>query len=124
MNKDILKLAEKHKGKEYNRALLRLSGIYEYECTTEYTEDKELKAFLCYFKLPYNYDMICITDKDNKYTYTMWKILSKYLKARTREIRIDSTPTEKDRRIIDKAIIKYGGYRDGNILIFPIDKEI
>lgn len=120
MNKDILELAEMHKGKEYSKALLKLSSVYEYNCTTEYIDNK-LKAFLCYFTLPYVYDMICVTDKDNIYSYSLWKELSKYLKNRTREIRINSTPTEKDRRVIDKAIIKYNGYREGNTLFFPID---
>lgn len=119
MTKDILELANKHKDREYSRALLIASARYDYNVWTEY-KDNELKAFLCYFDLfTHSYDMICVTDRDNKYSLKIWKQLSKLLKNRTKEIRIESTPSKEDQVVIDKAIIKYGGYRKDNILIFP-----
>ena len=114
MKEDILELAEEHAGKEYRKVLeyfWETEGIIVH---TEY-EEETLRAFLCFIPLPLPYDMVCVTDRYNNYSLTMWGCLSKILKNRVKEIRINSTTRHK---AIQKAIIKYGGYRDNNTLIF------
>lgn len=111
---DVLELAFAHGGYEYRRALEYFWGLDDFPVYTEY-DNKGLRAFLCYIELPLEYDMICVTDRNNVFSLSTWRILSKELKLRTKEIRIDNPITHPT---IDKAIKKYGGYREGNTLIF------
>ena len=114
MNEDVLQLAYEHAGYEYREVLEYFWGTEGFELYTEYEEGK-LRAFLCYIPLPLTYDMICVTDKDNDFSLYIWRILSKLLKSRTKEIRINSTTRHP---AIQKAIKKYGGYRNEDTLIF------
>jgi hypothetical protein len=116
---DVLDLAYKHGGYEYKRALEYFWNLDDFPIYTEY-DNKGLRAFLCYIELPLEYDMICVTDREDVFTLSTWRILSKELKLRTKEIRIDSVANNPT---IDKAIQKYGGYREDNVLIFEYRKE-
>ena len=114
MNEDVLELAFEHSGYEYRKVLEYFrdaKGSYLYK---EY-EENTLRSFLYFVPLPLHYDMICVTDRYNDYTLSTWKQLSKLLKNRTKEIRINSTTRHPS---IDKVIGRYGGYRDEDTLIF------
>ena len=117
MYKDILDLAYEHAGEEYRKVLMYIYGDEESTIYTEYEEGK-LRAFLCYTPLPLEYDLVCVTDRYNTFTLSIWKQLSKILKNRKKEIRINSTTRHP---AIQKAVEKYGGYRDEDTLIFTKD---
>lgn len=115
MYEDILDLAYEHAGDEYRKVLIYYWGDNGSTIYTEY-EEGILRAFLFYTPLVgFDYDMVCVTDRYNNYTLNTWKQLSKLLKNRTKEIRIDSKTRHP---AIQKAISRYGGYRDGDTLIF------
>lgn len=114
MFKDVINLAYEHGGNEYRKILIELWGNEGSSIYQEYEEGK-LRAFLFYVPLPLDYDMICVTDRYNDYTLSTWRVLSKLLRSRTKEIRINSRTRHPT---IQKAIKKYNGYREGDELIF------
>ena len=114
MFRDVVELAYEHGGDEYSKVLIYYWGDKDSLIYTEYEEGK-LRAFLFYVPLPLSYDMICVTDRYNDYTLSTWRQLSKLLRNRTKEIRINSTTRHPT---IQKAIKKYKGYRDEDTLIF------
>ena len=117
MYNDVLNLAYIHAGYEYMKVLRYFWGTENSTVYTEYEEDR-LRAFLCFIPLPLEYDMICVTDRYNEYTLATWKQVSKTLKERKKEIRINSITRHP---AIQKVILKYNGYRDGDTLIFKKD---
>jgi len=114
MFEDVRQLALEHAGYEYMKVIDFFWETKGESIYTEYEEGK-LRAFLYYIPLPLYYDMVCVTDRYNEYTLSTWKELSKILRNRTKEIRINSTTRHPT---IQKAIKKYNGYRDGDNLIF------
>jgi len=118
MYNDIIELAVEHAGYEYKEVLEYFWDTEGFEIHTEYEEDK-LRAFLCYVPLPLDYDMICVTDRENIFTTNTWRLLIKYVGSREKEIRISSTIT--DNPTIQKALAKYNGYAEDDVLIFVKD---
>jgi hypothetical protein len=115
MYDDILELAFEHAGYEYRKVLEYFWGCEGFKIHIEYEEDK-LRAFLCYIPLSLDYDMICVTDRDNIFTKNTWRLLIKYVGSREKEIRIHSTIAHNP--TIQKALAKYNGYAEGDTLIF------
>jgi len=84
-------------------------------------DDSGLVSLVSYFKLDaLEYDMIITMHKDNVFSLSQWKVISKYLSNRTKEIRIQSDGTNK---VLHKGAKKYGGYFIEDVIIFPYNKE-
>jgi hypothetical protein len=115
IKQDVQELAMSKHGVQYYHLIELYWNRDELECDVEYV-GTQLKSFLLYIHLPYDYDMVCITDKDDKYTKSRWKTIKDVLSNRSKEIRIDS-PTRKI--VLDVWADKFGGHRIEDTLIFP-----
>lgn len=105
-----------------------LPNDYEYtletykECVHEDWEErdkdtKELIGFISYFFLDEEaYDMIVVIAKGNIFSRAQWRILSKTLKTRNKEIQINSDSTNKK---LHEFATRYGGYFEGDDIVFP-----
>ena len=84
-------------------------------------EDDSIIGFISYFRFhTKDWDMVVSHNKDNVYTLQHWKVLSKLLKTRTKEIVINS---DSSNNVLHKGAKKYGGYFIGDDLHFPINNK-
>ena len=97
-----------------------------YECfNNESWEDRdpetgELKGFITYFFLDFEYDMIICAATDNKFSKSQWRILRDTLNNRVKPIRIQS---DRYNMALRKGAKRFGGYFTGGDIYLPIIKE-
>ena len=86
-------------------------------------KDGEIQGFISYFPLfeiGSDFAMIISHSKNNKYSFSHWKNLSKLIKNRQEYLVINS---DKNNEAIRRAIKKYGGVFIGDDIHFPIASE-
>ena len=100
----------------------RTHKYFDHYTWVDLDNEDNIIGFISYFPLDAEeFDMVITHNKDNKYTLSHWKQLSKLLKTRYKYIVINSDPTNKT---LIKGAKKYGGYFKGNDLHFPLQEEI
>ena len=109
---DIEKMIIEHGGDTLEDTLLAYR-MFKYENYLEY-KDGELIAFISYFPIQ-EFDMIISIAKDNKYTRSQWRVLSKLIDNRDKPIKIVSDPSNT---ALIKAVERHGGYWEDEVINF------
>jgi len=118
VEQEIEELVKEHLGTDRYETL-RAYDMFEHTDWVEY-KDNKLYSIVSYFTLEHlDFDMIVTMNRDNVFTLSQWKVISKLLRNRDKEIMIDSDPSNK---VLIKGAKKYGGYFDYTNLVFPYNK--
>ena len=117
--RDWYKLEElvRHHAKSTDKAILVLQVLKQFESDIWMTDD--LLGLVAYIHLPIEVDMIVAMHWDNKFTKSQWKKVIGLINNRTKEVHINSDPTNK---AIDRLAKKLGGYWIKDDLIFELEK--
>ena len=117
---NILTLAFIHAGVGYVKEVRQARNSKYTKCWVEY-DNKGIRAFILYFSAPQlSKDIVWVTDRENRYTLSTYRLMKKIHKEATKTI-LSSIISNID--MMGKFALKNNGILVDNILIFNKDKE-
>lgn len=108
-----------HLPNRYNDTL-KCYQMWEHEDWEDRDSSGELKGFISYFKLDFNFDMIITAAQGNVFSRAQWKILKHTIENRVKPLRIESDPSNK---ALHKAAARLGGKFFESEIFFPAPGE-
>jgi len=117
---NILTLAYLHAGKSYVKDIKQVQYSPYVRCWAEY-DTKGLRAFVFHISAPYlRKDIVWVTDRNNKYTLSTYRLMKKIHKEATKDIVSNVTTNHEMMR---KFALLNNGILVGDTLLFPRREE-